>query len=394
MWLKGNNRPVYYRLIHNHLKDVIRLYHGEDYEFNNLNNRIYLSTKTKFDQEFINAVLRVPGIYSVSKADYALKTIEDISKVAAESLASLNKLTTFKVEAVRNDKSFPLNRMEASKEIGAQLLKMNSFLKVDVKKPEIIVDVRIMPDGAYISTKTEYGVGGLPVGSSGHAITMLSGGFDSPVASYFMSRRGLSQTLVFFHAYPFVSDEVKDKIIKIAEHLSLYNKRLELIIVPFGQVQQAIAEKAKDDYRTLFFRRSMVTMCNMIAERNGAEAIITGDSLSQVSSQTIQNIAVIDRASERPILRPLVGMNKREIIEWSVKIGTHDLSLIPHDDACALFAPKNPVIRGDSHYSREFFEQNNFDQIYRDALMQSTLVAYNVKAQLVYPKSKSPTQSL
>lgn len=394
MWLKGNNRPFYYRLIHNHINDILRLYHRADYEFNNLNNRIFLSSEKKFTEDFIQAMLRVPGIYSVSPAEYSLKTIEDMSKVAAESIGTLTKQTTFKVEATRNDKSFPLNRMEASKEIGAILLKTFPFLKVDVRKPELVVDVRIMPDGCYVSTQTRYGVGGLPVGSSGHAVTMLSGGFDSPVASFLMSHRGLSQTLVFFHAHPFVGDEVKEKILNIAKHLALYNKRIELITVPFGAVQQAIAEKAKNDYRTLFFRRAMVVMSNMIAERNGADAIITGDSLSQVSSQTIQNLAVIDKASDRPVLRPLIGMNKREIIELAEKIGTHDISIIPHDDACALFAPKNPVIRGDSHYTREFFSENNFDQIYHDALAQSELLAFNAKAEQIYPKIKKSTHSL
>lgn len=386
LWLKGANRPTYYRLIHNHIQDVLRLYHGHKTEWTNQTQRIYLTSENDFLHETLTAISRVPGVHSVCRAYYALKSIEDITSVAFENLGRLEGTTSFKVETVRNDKSFPISSMELSREIGHQLLKRSPFLKVDVKKPELVVHIRVQPDGAFVSSGRIKGIGGLPIGSSGHGITLLSGGFDSPVASYLMSCRGLSQTLVFFHAYPFVGDEVKSKILKLAKRLSLYNKKCELMIVPFGEIQKAIAESTKVDYRTLFFRRAMVDVANLIAESKKAKVIVTGDSLSQVSSQTIDNIASIDRASERSIFRPLIGMSKREILSLALEIETHDISIVPHDDACSLFAPENPVLKGDSHYSKYFNSDKQFDQLYLSAIQNAECFTFNVKGQEVAAK--------
>lgn len=381
LWLKGSNRPTYYRYIHNHIQDVLRLYHCQKTQWTNQTQRIYLTSDFPFHDETLLALSRVPGVHSVSKTFYALKTIEDIAKVAVENLRDLKEPTSFKVETARNDKSFPMTSMELSREIGHELLERSSLLRVDVKNPELVIHIRIQPEGAYVSCGKLKGVGGLPIGSSGHGVTLLSGGFDSPVASYLMSRRGLSQTLVFFHAYPFVGDEVKIKIIQLTKQLALYNKKCELLIVPFGEIQKAIAETSKVDYRTLFFRRAMVDIANLIAEEKNAKVIVTEDSLSQVSSQTIDNIASIDHASKRSIFRPLIGMSKREIMSIASEIGTHDISIQPHDDACALFAPENPVLRGDSHYSKIFFVNNQFDQLYSSAIKNAECFTFNVKGQ-------------
>jgi len=240
--------------------------------------------------------------------------------------------------------------MQLSAEIGGRILMAYPELRVDLGAPELRISLRVLEDGIYVHTSQFEGIGGLPAGTSGHVVVLLSGGFDSPVAAYLMAKRGCSLSFVFFHAYPYVGDEVKAKVRELVEVLCTYQQRCSLYIVNYGRIQQAIAEACDPTYRTVLFRWYMLRAAELLANKLQAEGLVTGDVLGQVSSQTLSNLALLDRATLLPVLRPLLGHNKREIIDLARRIGTHDISVRPHDDACALFAAKHPILRPSQAY--------------------------------------------
>ncbi len=385
LWLKGGNRPRLMKVLKDHVKDVFKAYNTSS-KFENSNQRFLVTINDELTEEVMSALKKVPGIYSIIPAalmekDNELSAIWPAVDREVESWGE--DFTTFKVEGHRTDKQFPKNSMEIERLVGAYVLKKyDGKLKVDVHRPEHRLDIKILRDEIAVSSRKELAIGGLPWGTSGHLITMLSGGFDSPVASYLMSKRGCKQSFIFFYAYPFVGDEVKDKIFELTKVLGQYQAFSKLYIVPFGEVQKKVSGICEEKYRTILFRKMMVETSNLLADRVRAQAILTGDALGQVSSQTIGNISLIDDASKRPIFRPLMGMNKRDIIKLSEEIGTHDISTIPHDDACSLFAPKNPVIKPDKKYWHRFEEENDLTPILTEALDQVEVYQVNVRGEL------------
>lgn len=360
LWLKGKNRPVYFKKLRSHIKELIKKRHGAEFKCNTEEQRMVARSDTAFSEDTIQALLKVPGIHSVMPSRRVKEvTIEAIFDAVKEELEQMKALqdglpNTFKVETRRSWKGFPMQSMEVSREVGGHVLRNFEGIKVDVKNPELRIEIRIMERNAYVASRNMKGIGGLPAGTSGHLITLLSGGFDSPVASFLMSKRGCKQTFVFFYAYPFVGDEVKTKIMDIAKVLGQYQRHSRLHIIPFGNIQDLIAKHCETEYRTILFRKAMLQCSEILARRIKAGALLTGDSLGQVSSQTIGNISVAESSVELPIFRPLVGYNKIEIIDLARKIGTHDISIIPHDDACSLFAPKHPIIKPDKKYVAKF----------------------------------------
>lgn len=300
-----------------------------------------------------------------------------------EDLKSMKVLPkTFKVKAQRNDKTFPKKSDEINRYLGHQLHEIFPEMKVDVHQPELMVDIRIYREKIYISTQKLMGIGGQPMGMSGHLITLISGGFDSPVASYLMSKRGCTQTFAFFYAYPFVGEEVKDKILDLVKVLGRYQFGCRLFVIPFGDIQNLISKSCREEYRTILFRKYMVECANLLARRVKAKALLTGDALGQVSSQTLGNMSIVDKTSERPILRPLTGFNKVEIINLSRQIGTHDVSVIPHDDACSLFAPKHPILKPDYKYWNDFISSHNFNNELNECLDKAEVFSVDVKGEI------------
>lgn len=355
LWLKGRNRPLYFKAITKHLKSVIKEFHADSFTCRNESQRMIAKSESNFSEELIEATLKVPGVHSVSPARRIPVDKDAIMPAVIEEIKSLSELPkTFKVETKRAYKRYPQSSMDVSREVGHLVLEEFPELKVDVKTPELKVDIKILDTNIYISSKKLMAIGGLPFGTSGHLITMLSGGFDSPVASYLMAKRGCRQTFVFFYAYPFVGEEVKEKLIDIAKVLGQYQRFSKLYVVPFGDIQNIISKNCKEEYRTLLFRKHMIECASILSKKVKADGILTGDALGQVSSQTMGNISYLDNITEAPIFRPLIGHNKIEIIGLSKKIGTHDVSIIPHDDACSLFAPKNPIIKPDKSYLEEY----------------------------------------
>lgn len=355
LWLKGRNRNIYLRAALGHINAVVKNYHTDKFSQRTLSQRLLYTSETPFSDELIQSVLKVPGIASVSPCRIIKRNSnQDLENIYEEVLKEVSFFATerklFRASVRKNDKSISMTSTEIAREIGHRILVAYPLAKVDINKPEVIVDVRILDDEVSISSKTTRGIGGLPWGSTGSAVTMLSGGFDSPVASYMMMKRGIKQSFVFFHADPFVGPEVLEKIKNLSSILAKYQRQSHLYVVPFGNVQTLIAKNCKEEYRTIFFRRFMVEISNMLCERINADAIITGDSVGQVSSQTVGNLYLIDKASRHIIMRPLIGFNKLEIMGLAATIGTHDISILPHDDACSLFAPKNPIIKPNIEY--------------------------------------------
>ncbi len=381
LWLKGKNRKHYFRSLQEHVHLVIKAHAPEEkVRLKNDQQRLVAESEIGFTKECINSLVKVPGVSTVQPAISIAREKELILPAIVEKLKGelTERITTFKVKCKRVDKTFPHGSMDLQRELGHFLLKEFSQLKVDVRNPEIMIDVKVLQNNIYISTEKLTATGGLPVSTSGHVITLISGGFDSPVASFMMSKRGCRQDFIFFYAYPYVGEEVKEKILNICSVLSEYQRGCRLWVVPFGEVQNAIAKDCHEEYRTILFRKYMVETANLLASRVKADALITGDALGQVSSQTMRNMSVMDNFSKKIILRPLVGFNKIEIIRLAQKVGTHDISIIPHDDACSLFSPKHPVIKADYVYMRNFSNDNDYNDLLKKALDESEVYRFDV----------------
>jgi thiamine biosynthesis protein ThiI len=369
LWLKGNNRAWYYKLMKQHLMEVIDKHIGlSTSKLTHENHRYLLHSGIDLTEAQMLAFTKIPGIHSIAPARRVELSLEAIIAGAISELEQMNLPKTFKVFTSRPNKNFKENSMEICKQVGHALLVKFPSLKVDIHHPELVVHVRVLDEGAYVSVRKIMGIGGLPFDCNGHLVSMLSGGFDSAVASYLMAKRGCRITFAFFHAYPYVGDEVKDKIYQLTSKLMPYLKFARLYIIPFGQIQKSISDLCRDDYRTLLFRAYMMRTSQYLAKRVKAQGILTGDSLGQVSSQTMHNIVAMERNSRAPILRPLIGFNKYEIMAIAKTIETHDISLIPHDDACALFAPKHPVLRPNPEYFDQFLSEHIFQQEMKLAL--------------------------
>ncbi len=291
-------------------------------------------------------VSKVFGLAALSRSVVCEKNFETICETAEMYLGdALRDVRTFKVEAKRADKTFPMNSPELMRELGAYLLGKHPHLRVDVKNPQMKVFVEIRDYGAYIHGPKVPGEGGLPVGTSGRGLNLLSGGIDSPVAAWRMARRGMALDHIHFASPPYTSDRAKLKVMALASKISVYTGGCNLFVVPYTKPQEYIRDHAPDVLFTVLMRRSMMRIANKIAGKIGAEALITGESLAQVASQTVKALQCTDAAQDLPVLRPLIGMDKNEIIETSRHTDTFELSILPYEDCCTIFTPPHPKIR-------------------------------------------------
>ena len=288
-------------------------------------------------------VKKIFGIAAVSKAAVVEKDFDVICETALEYLGeTLKNAKTFKVSAKRSDKKFAMTSPEISRQLGGRILSKYHHLKVDVNNPEVNVMVEIRDYGAYIHGGKEQGAGGMPVSTSGKGALMLSGGIDSPVAAYMMAKRGMKIMAVHFASPPYTSERARQKVITLCEKMKEYTGDINLYIVPFTVPQEYIRDNGVPELFTVLMRRSMMRITEKIAEKEGAEAIITGESLAQVASQTLRAIRATDLSVEMPILRPVIGMDKNEITEIARKIDTFETSILPYEDCCTIFTPSHP----------------------------------------------------
>lgn len=387
LWLKGKNRHLYLRAAMKHIDAVIKNYHSASFSNKILSQRIFYKSKSSFSDELLDAILKIPGLASVSPCKIINRNKEqDLENIYEEILKEFNFLKienkTFRASVRRIDKSISMTSVEIEREIGHRILAAYPLAKVNVKNPEVEIDVRILDTEVSISSIKKKGMGGLPWGSTGSALTMLSGGFDSPVASHMMIKRGIKQSFVFFHAYPFVGYEVLEKIKNLASILAKYQKQSHLYIIPFGNIQNLIAKNCREEYRTLFFRRFMIEISNLLSDKIMANAIITGDSVGQVSSQSMENLLLMNNCSRRLIMRPLIGFNKQEIMNLGKTINTHEISILPHDDACSLFAAKNPIIKPNLDYWNTWNPNFDLTKELNTALDAAEIYSINLKGEL------------
>ena len=386
LWLKGKNKSNYMRAAIEHIAAVFKVYHADKFHYKVQSERLYYSSNSEFSEELIVALTNVPGLAYISPCKMLPRLPGiDLENVYATILEDLKFLedspVTFRALVKRIDQKFTQTSVYIGREIGHRVITRYPNVKVDLKKAELVIDVRILPKHVAISTETRKGVGGLPWGSTGNAVTMLSGGFDSPVASYLMSKRGVRQSFVFFHAYPFVGREVVSKIKSLVKELVKFQRQTHLYIVPFGDIQNLISKQCKEEYRTLVFRRFMLELTNMVCDKTKADSIITGDCIGQVSSQTMGNLHLMNQVSQRMILRPLIGFNKLEILKLGTEIGTHDISIIPHDDACALFASKNPILIPNLEYWNNWDKDFDISGELKSALEKTEVYSVNLQGE-------------
>ena len=286
---------------------------------------------------------KVFGFSGISRACVADKNMEDILQKAGEYLKDeLAGLRTFKVEAKRADKSFPLKSPEICTQLGGHLLELYPHLKVDVHTPDLVVMVEIRDFGAYIHGTQKKGAGGMPVGTGGRAAILISGGIDSPVAAYMMAKRGIELTGVHFASPPYTSERAEKKVCDLLAKVAEYSGRMNLFVVPFTEIQEQIGRHCPEELFTIIMRRFMMRISEKIAKREKCQALITGESVGQVASQTLGAIVCTDAAADMPVFRPLIGMDKDEIVAISRKIDTFELSIQPYEDCCTVFTPKHP----------------------------------------------------
>ena len=292
------------------------------------------------------ACQQIFGVVAVARALPCEKNVEAIVETAKEYLAdAFAQARTFKVESKRADKHFYLNSIQISQAVGGELAEAFPHVSVDVHKPDLTVYVEIREKFAYVHAPSVPGAGGLPIGTGGHAVSLLSGGLDSPVSSWMIARRGVELEMVHFVSPPYTSQQAQDKVIELARLLTASCGRMIVHIIPFTEIQEEIRKNCPEEFFTLIMRRFMMRIAEAVAKKAGANALVTGESLGQVASQTMLSLGVTETVTTIPVLRPLIGMDKVEIIRLARRIGTYETSILPYEDCCTVFTPRHPCTR-------------------------------------------------
>ena len=341
--LKGLNRRTFEDKLLANIRR--RLQHCGDFHVYSKQSTVYVEPKgpeCDLDGAF-SACRQVFGVIAVTRALPCPKDKDAIFHCARNYLdKELREAKTFKVETRRSDKHFPMNSMEISQYVGGLLHDAYPHLKVDVHAPELCVHVEVREKAAYVHAPSQPGAGGLPTGMGGTAVSLLSGGIDSPVACHMIAKRGVKLELVHFYSPPYTSVQAKEKVVALAKLLAPWCGRMKLHVVPFTEIQEAIRANCPEDHFTLIMRRFMMRLAQGVAARTGAKALVTGESLGQVASQTMDALTVSDQVCTMPVLRPVIGMDKAEIVRLARQIGTFETSILPYEDCCTVFTPRHP----------------------------------------------------
>ena len=379
--LKGLNR----RQFEDVLKKNIRIALHELGKFEIISAQSTITVKPLSEDidlnEACDRVGRVFGIVSYSRAALCEeKSMESVLATAPVYLEKqLRKAKTFKVEAKRSDKKFPLKSPEISRELGGVLLSKFPHLRVDVHHPDVTVTVEIRDYAANVRADAIRGAGGIPVGTGGKAAVLISGGIDSPVAAYMMAKRGLKLTAIHFASPPYTSQRAEEKVVRLLQKVSRYATPMTMVTVPFTEIQEKLRDDCPEELFTIIMRRLMMQMAERIAKDNGCAALITGESLGQVASQTIGALGCTDEATDMVVFRPLIGMDKQEIIDISYKIDTYETSIEPYEDCCTVFTPKHPRTKPILKFVKAAQEQAGFEPLIEKALQ-------NLKVTQIYPE--------
>lgn len=338
IFLKGLNRRTFEKKLMKNIGSVLK---DCRYEFISDQGRWFLYSEDL--EEVMSKVKRVFGVSEVCLVTEVEPTMEAISAQAVVEAEDFGE-TTFKVESNRANKAFPLNSMEMSREIGAVVLNALEGLRVDVHKPQRIINVEVRKR-AYVYSKRVKAVGGMPYGTNGSTMLMLSGGIDSPVAGYLMARRGVELNAIYFHSHPYTSERAKEKVKDLARLLKGYTGKINLYVAPFTDIQMDIIEKCPENELTIIMRKFMMRVACAVAEKYNINSVTTGESIGQVASQTMEGLMVSNDVADRPVFRPLIAMDKIDIMDISRDIGTYETSILPYEDCCTIFVPKHPKIK-------------------------------------------------
>lgn len=372
--IKGANRVNFEKRLISNIKSA--LFGLQGYKVHKGDGRVYIDADPQIMDEVIERVKNVFGVVSLSPAVEFEGGYEELKKKAKELYDYMNSkeaYTSFKVEAKRSDKNFPMKSPEMVRDLAGHILaSTENPLKVDVYHPDLLISAELREDKNILYTNKIHGIGGLPVGINGRAMTLLSGGIDSPVATYLASKRGLQMNAVHFHSFPFTSEKSMQKVEELAHIVSKYTGKMALYKVNLLPIQQEISDKCPEEYMTILSRRFMMRIAEKLAVQSGCTALVTGESLGQVASQTIEGLtATNDSVEVLPVLRPLISFDKEEIIQVAKKINTFDTSIIPEEDCCTVFLPKKPATKpklekiyaSESHLDVEALIQSAIDNM-------------------------------
>lgn len=381
--LKGENKGTFEDMLQKNIKR--RLKRLGKFEYYRRQSTIYITPLEDVDMDLVVEKLKfVFGIGAIQRCAVFPKDFEAVAAGAEDYLReALEDAKTFKVEAKRSDKTFPMNSPMIQQELGGVILDKFPHLGVDVHNPEVTVRLEIRDNGAYLSAKRIIGAGGMPVGSSGKALLMLSGGIDSPVAGYMMAKRGLVVDCIHYVSPPYTSERARMKVEKLCEEMTDYCGDIMFYCVPFTELQEALRDNCPEEYFTVLMRRLMVKIANKICDRDGYGAIITGESVAQVASQTLQALYCTNAAAEYPVFRPVIGMDKIEITEISRKIGTYETSILPYEDCCTVFSPKHPRTRPKMEDIIAAEQSFDFDKMVDEAIAKTEVKRFKCGVQTV-----------
>lgn len=369
--LKGLNRPFFEKKLVNNIRRALLPLEAQVVREQ---GRVFVyGIEDENIETAVEKLTKVFGIHSLCVTRCIEKDWETIVSNAAALMADCPAGTTFKVFARRSDKRFPMTSEEICRELGGRMLDLYPHLKVDVHKPQVPLTVEIRQDRCFVYTREIPACGGMPVGTNGKAMLLISGGIDSPVAGYMIAKRGVSLAAIHYYSYPYTSERARDKVIDLAKIVSQYAGPMDLYLVPFTEIQTTIYDKCPSSETTVLMRRLMMKIAQRTAEQCGCQALITGESIGQVASQTIESLAVTNDAVSMPVFRPLIGFDKEEIIERAEKIGTFETSILPYEDCCTVFVPQHPVTKPKVDKLRESEGLVDFEPLIQRA-MESTEV--------------------
>lgn len=379
--LKGKNRSRFENQLRESVKKKLK-------NFSSLKikkgfDRMYIELNGQTYQPVIEKLQEIFGIHAMS---VAIKTDHELESIQASALAALKETnphaSTFKITGKRSLKSYPINSQELNHIVGGYILKNTDQIKVDVHHPDVNIRVEVKDDGTYISCLDFPGAGGLPLGVSGKTMLMLSGGIDSPVAAYLTMKRGVRVEMVHFHSPPFTSERAKQKVEDLTQQLTKYGEKIRLHIVPFTKVQQEIKDRIPENYSMTIMRRFMLRITEQLAQKHGALAIATGENLGQVASQTLHSMNTINEVTTLPMIRPLITMDKLEIMALSKKIGTYDISIRPYEDCCTIFLPSAPKTKPNRDKANRFEQNIAIDELVKEAVENTQLIEFSPDNQM------------
>lgn len=361
IFLKGLNRSSFERKLRGNITAVLK---GSSYEFISDQGRWFI-----YSEDIDDIMAKVRRVFGVSEVCIVTEVEPTLEAIGAQAIKEAQEFgeTTFKVESNRANKAFPMNSMELSREVGAIVLRNVQGLKVEVHKPQRVINVEVR-ERAYVYSKRIKAVGGLPYGMNGSTMLMLSGGIDSPVAGYMMARRGVELSCVYYHSHPYTSERAKEKVKDLARILKGYTGHIKLYVVPFTEIQMAIIDKCPENELTIIMRRFMMRLACEVAEKFNINSVTTGESIGQVASQTMEGLMVSNDVADRPVFRPLIATDKTDIMDISREIGTYETSILPYEDCCTIFVPKHPKTRPRVDLIRKSESLLDIEKLVKDAM--------------------------